>query len=1094
MARPLFDSPTIYGLHDPGGEQILLDAGRSGWILFTEEIGQDPADESGRDYRAYSSQNLGVIVRLNHGYFPRGTIPTSDRYAEFAQRCANFVANSLGAKIWIIGNEMNYDIERPRYSAQPALDAETEASVKDITYGELTREGWNAFLQMISGGMGDAELGRPVPPVTPPVARPPQASPVPPDPDDPFYQSLPTRFSALRTEAEADADNETAQLATPSYVEVITPQKYADCFRRCREAILSVPGHASDQVLVGAVAPWNNQTSYPGNERGDWVAYLTDTLELLGPDGLDGVALHTYTHQADRNLIYDERKMDPPFTDRHYEFRAYRDFMAGIPEAMRHLPVYITETNQDVTWLNQNIGWVQAAYGEINYWNEQPGNQQIRALILYRWPRIDMWYIEGKEGVIEDFRQSLPPDYTWTASVPPPADYGEGDILATRDIVNLRRTPGYFNQAPGDVIVALPEGTLVRVTADAYAEADGLTWWSVGSAEQNIQGWMAQSDPQGIPLVRLVERRISGGPDGELGVGSLAVTLTTVRLRKSPGYVGKPPDDTIMAVAPDTSVAVADGPATMDGLTWWEVRGLESDGTLFAGWMAETAPNGVRLLEETGEIERPDIGLPSIDDDKFAVGDQVVTLDFVRFRRTPGYVDKQPDDVLADLLPGAAGPVLDGPRRRDELVWWQLRMPLPDGGNADGWAAESAPNGVELLALDDEGGSGQIGAFAPGDAAMTQDVVRFRMTPGYVDKEASDIIADVPTGTVVTVMAGPETKDELVWWQVDAPVSGQMKRGWMAETAPSGATLLAPFDGTLPGTGDYQPGELIQAATAVRVRRTPGTEGKPADDVLGDFEPLATLNVIEGPVSQDGLSWYRVGGISLRVAEVVGWVAEVAPNGVRLLQRAPKLPGTDIPNLSMGLALAMPFRGDFGIAQLWAENPPIYGEIHYDGVPLKGHNGIDFLTPTGTDLQAVDDGVVAEAVYEDPSGLGNYVLVHHAWGESIYAHLNDIGVVTGQAVSRGQLLGHSGSTGFSNGPHLHFAIRINPYVRTDGWGGYSDPLPYLPRTAVHLPDYVLPPEQRRPVPQGQAISPGHTPLPASFAPGMAPDRPGVRRP
>jgi hypothetical protein len=343
-------------------------------------------------------------------------------------------------------------------------------------------------------------------------------------------------------------------------------------------------------------------------------------------------------------------------------------------------------------------------------------------------------------------------------------------------------------------------------------------------------------------------------------------------------------------------------------------------------------------------------------------------------------------------------------------------------------------------------------------------------------------------------VTGPETMDELVWWQVDAPVSGQMKRGWMAETAPNGATLLASFDGTPPGTGDFQPGELIQAAAAVRVRRTPGTEGKPADDVLGDFEPLATLNVIEGPVSQDELSWYRVGGISLRVAEVVGWVAEVAPNGVRLLQRAPKLPGTDIPNLSTGLALDMPFRGDFGIAQLWGENPAVYGGIHYDGVPLKGHNGIDFLTPTGTILQAVDDGVVAEAIYEDPSGFGHYVLLHHAWGESIYAHLNDIGVAAGQTVSRGQLVGHSGSTGFSNGPHLHFSIRINTYSRTDGWGGYSDPLPYLPRTAVHLPDYVLPPEQRRPVPQGQAAPPGYAPLPVSFAPGMAPDRPGVRRP
>ena len=88
--------------------------------------------------------------------------------------------------------------------------------------------------------------------------------------------------------------------------------------------------------------------------------------------------------------------MNPPFQDRHYEFRAYQDFMHAIPADMRHLPVYITETDQDVSWLNQNIGWVQRAYGEIDYWNRQPGNQQIRSLVLYRWPKIDRWYIEGK--------------------------------------------------------------------------------------------------------------------------------------------------------------------------------------------------------------------------------------------------------------------------------------------------------------------------------------------------------------------------------------------------------------------------------------------------------------------------------------------------------------------------------------------------------------------------------------------------------------------------------------------------------------------------------------------------------------------------
>ncbi|MCB0056117.1 MAG: hypothetical protein KDE45_03790, partial [Caldilineaceae bacterium] len=113
MPRPLFDSPYIFGIHEPGGEPHMLAAGKPGWILFSEVLGHDPADLSGVDYSSYSNQGLGIIVRLNHGYEPDGTIPHSSQYEAFARRVANFVGTSRGARIWIIGNEMNYAAERP---------------------------------------------------------------------------------------------------------------------------------------------------------------------------------------------------------------------------------------------------------------------------------------------------------------------------------------------------------------------------------------------------------------------------------------------------------------------------------------------------------------------------------------------------------------------------------------------------------------------------------------------------------------------------------------------------------------------------------------------------------------------------------------------------------------------------------------------------------------------------------------------------------------------------------------------------------------------------------------------------------------------
>lgn len=313
MPRPLCDSPYIFGIHEEGGEKYMLAKGKPGWIVFTEELGADPNNRTGRDYRRWSDQNLGVIVRLNHGYEPNGTIPHSSRYADFAQRCANFVAASRGAHIWIIGNEPNLPIERP------------------------------------GGRTG----------------------------------------------------------------EVITPQMYARCYRLCREAIKQVPGHENDQVCVAAIAPWNNETTYPGNSLGDWVVYFQDVLRLLGPDGCDAIALHTYTHGADPNLIFSTARMGPPFQHRYYHFFAYRDFMEAIPASMRHLPVYITETNQNDPWADVNSGWVRNAYAEIHWWNQQPGNQQIRLLALYRWPARDWWVIEGKRGVIEDFLMALDFDYRW---------------------------------------------------------------------------------------------------------------------------------------------------------------------------------------------------------------------------------------------------------------------------------------------------------------------------------------------------------------------------------------------------------------------------------------------------------------------------------------------------------------------------------------------------------------------------------------------------------------------------------------------------------------------------------------------------------
>jgi hypothetical protein len=168
MALPEGENLYIYGMHDRGGEHLMLvDNQARGWVVVTEALGADPNDLSSSSYEDLLEQGFGIIVRLNHGYGNEGTIPLPAKYRDFARRVANFVNRSPGAHIWIIGNETNLEREWPRVA--PGSDR-----------------------------------GEP-----------------------------------------------------------ITPRNYADCYKLCRDAIHNLPGHSNDQVIVGAIGPWNGQTHYP---------------------------------------------------------------------------------------------------------------------------------------------------------------------------------------------------------------------------------------------------------------------------------------------------------------------------------------------------------------------------------------------------------------------------------------------------------------------------------------------------------------------------------------------------------------------------------------------------------------------------------------------------------------------------------------------------------------------------------------------------------------------------------------------------------------------------------------------------------------
>jgi murein DD-endopeptidase MepM/ murein hydrolase activator NlpD len=114
----------------------------------------------------------------------------------------------------------------------------------------------------------------------------------------------------------------------------------------------------------------------------------------------------------------------------------------------------------------------------------------------------------------------------------------------------------------------------------------------------------------------------------------------------------------------------------------------------------------------------------------------------------------------------------------------------------------------------------------------------------------------------------------------------------------------------------------------------------------------------------------------------------------------------------------------------------------------KGHDGIDLAAATGTPVHAAADGTVAFEGYGQNNSwmtemAGICILLRHSNIHTGYAHLSRTVINDGQHVTKGQLIGYSGSTGEATGPHLHFEVLpLNPDFK-NGYNGRIDPHPYV---------------------------------------------------
>lgn len=132
-----------------------------------------------------------------------------------------------------------------------------------------------------------------------------------------------------------------------------------------------------------------------------------------------------------------------------------------------------------------------------------------------------------------------------------------------------------------------------------------------------------------------------------------------------------------------------------------------------------------------------------------------------------------------------------------------------------------------------------------------------------------------------------------------------------------------------------------------------------------------------------------------------------------------------IPGAKLG---AEELRRIYGTAFAWPVRGPISSWFGIRADPFTGvrrfHAGIDIVVNLGTPVKAAADGRVADLGYN--ASYGNYIILSHPDGsQTLYGHLSAFSVTRGQSVTLGKVIGKSGNSGYSTGPHLHFGLYRN---------------------------------------------------------------------
>lgn len=121
------------------------------------------------------------------------------------------------------------------------------------------------------------------------------------------------------------------------------------------------------------------------------------------------------------------------------------------------------------------------------------------------------------------------------------------------------------------------------------------------------------------------------------------------------------------------------------------------------------------------------------------------------------------------------------------------------------------------------------------------------------------------------------------------------------------------------------------------------------------------------------------------------------------------------------------FKGEFILPVKDGKISPNFGfKRVINGVEKSPHSGIDIKSREGTEVLAINDGIVMLA--DNLFFPGNSVIVDHGAGLiSMYFHLSEMSVNAGEKVKKGEVIGKVGMTGRATGPHLHLGLRLGNF-------------------------------------------------------------------